>query len=183
MWHIHYQKQAATSGVFWPDSILVCSARNKRHVMLNTPQQTHTHTRTFYNPPPPFFHLPERREVRCGRRGEKDHPHWDHSPSISPFHTLWTWNNQGLIAAVCLSRPRLKVQISSGCSGNRDAVLGWDAPEDTHSSAFSLFPSHPPLCLRVHGDVSGHIYADGHLLVILVHQIVRLLFSSFCELR
>lgn len=100
------QRQAATSGVFL--SRFHFGLLSKKHA-----------SRDAYNPlpsppqfPPPTFQR-EGGEVGEGgkeREGEKDHPHWDHSPWIRPFHTLWTWNNQGLIAAVCLRRPWLKAR-------------------------------------------------------------------------
>lgn len=125
MWYTCNQKQAATSAVFL--SRFHFSPLSKKHVSrdaYNTPPlHTHTHTILLLS----NTLLPPSREG--GReveekRGEKDHPHWDHSPSIRPFHTLWTWNNQGLIAAVCLCRPwpkprRLTVHGRSASAAER----------------------------------------------------------------
>lgn len=110
MWHAHNRTQAATSVVFF--SRFHFSPLSKKHVTwcLHPSPYTQTHTCT-HNPPPPQYPPPTFQREGCeveGKRGEKDHPHWDHSPSIRPFHTLWTWNNQVLIAAVCLCRPWLK---------------------------------------------------------------------------
>lgn len=99
------------------------------------------------------------RQEERGRRGEKDHPHWDHSPSIRPFHTLWTWNNRGLIAAVCLRRAQRQAQGSALARADRPAEgPRWrrnradrrgDAPEDTShtNTPLSLHYPLPPLTL------------------------------------
>lgn len=101
-----------------------------------SPQPTTTTTSSQSSPPllPPS----SEREVR---RGEKDHPHWDHSPSIRAFHTLWTWNNRGLIAAVCLWRLWLEAWRLSSSEARRlgPVKTGWDAPGGLLSTGRHIF--------------------------------------------
>lgn len=121
----------------------------------------------------PSSHLPER-----GREGEKDHPHWDHSPSIRPFHTLWTWNNQGLIAAVCLCWPwlkpcRLTVQsrLASAVERRSPGMLQRTHKQRrTHTLTYffsvfipcdfshPLFPSFPPILQGSRKDVYSRCF-------------------------
>lgn len=141
------QRQAATSGVFL--SGFHFGPLSKKHVSRDA-------CNPLPNPPPPqtpSSHLPVRGRWGWGGGGkEKDHPHWDHSPSIRPFHTLWTWNNQGLIAAVCLCRPwliagRLTVLRPiepRGRDRGEQSRQAWGCSrghisKDTHKHSFYLF--------------------------------------------
>lgn len=100
----HDRRQAATSGVFL--SRFHFGLLSEKHVSRDACNSPNTPLLLLLTAPllPPS----RKGEVRGREWDGGDHPHWDHSPSIRPFHTLWTWNNQGLIAAVCLCRPWLK---------------------------------------------------------------------------
>lgn len=90
------QRQAATSGVFL--SRFHFGPLSKKHVSRDACYPTTTTTITHLpfpitpppQHPPPTFQLEggEEGEGERGGRAGGDHPHWDHSPSIRPFHTL-----------------------------------------------------------------------------------------------
>lgn len=143
----------------------------------------------------------EREVRRRGGGGEKDHPHWDHSPSIRPFHTLWTWNNQGLIAAVCLCRPwliagRLTVlrPIGFGRDRGEQSRQAWRCSrghisKDTHKHSFYLFipcysllssSSGFPAILTKRRSAPSDRWCQGLVFeFILVHLIEFLLFTNY----
>ena len=139
------RRQAATSGVLL--SRFHFGPLSKKHVSRDACNPLP------YLPLSASSHLPERGRWR-GKEGrkKKDHPNWDHSPSIRPFHTLWTWNNQGLIAAVCLRRPQLKVGTgpqsrgrSASASEQRGARMLQGTHQQRHTQTLLLLLYSPPL--------------------------------------
>lgn len=133
------QRQAATSGVFL--SRFHFGPLSKKHVSRDAYNHPPTAPFLLPNPPPPSTFQWEGVE----QGGEKDHPHWDHSASIRPFHTLWTWNNRGLIAAVCLpARAGSTEACSSEALRLRSVRTDWDAPEDSSAQGDKALASFSP---------------------------------------
>lgn len=127
-------------------------------------------------PPPPSFHNPPAPSRKGERRdeGEKDHPHWDHSPSIRPFHTLWTWNNQSLIAAVCLEATAAETALDSPQRRanalrlqRKSFSLGCSERLASFLSPATVLSVHCLLYFKANEEIVSKTSDDGNLKVIL----------------
>lgn len=161
----YMRNRAATSGMFlWWFHFNPHSEKHVTWCLCKSPPH-------FPQSSCPFQKGRERRD-----EGEKDHPHWDHSPSIRAFHTRWTWNNQSLIAAVCLeathgwSRPGLAAAQSRSCFGCREKSFSLGCSERLPSflSPATVLSARCLLYFKANAEIVSKISDDGDLKVILV---------------